>query len=249
MKCWAACLGDCGDKISREHLVSASLFSEGNLQVQGFDWCKGKTVEVGIAGLTAKILCVKHNNDLSPIDTAGAQAFATFREIRRLANVREKLKPGYRGVKRYRIDGVGLERWFLKTLINLCFDREYPIGGGSQVAGRPSDDLVRIAYSLDSFKDRAGLYFVVRVGMKIESTDTVIFAPLIQRNGPRVEGGLFVFRGQSFLLFLEPQGPPQPLHGLMLNGEDLGRSQLNFHNVTINFKEGKYLSQVLNIDW
>ncbi|MGC1220935.1 MAG: hypothetical protein WA872_04030, partial [Candidatus Sulfotelmatobacter sp.] len=202
MRCWAACLGDCSDKMSREHLVSASLFLEGNLKVQGFDWCKGETVEVGIAGLTAKILCVKHNNDLSPIDTAGAQAFATFREIRRLANVREKQKPGYRNVKRYRIDGIGLERWFLKTLINLCCDRGYPIGRGSQIVGRPSDDLVRIAYSLGSFRDKAGLYFVARVGMKIESTDTVIFAPLVQKDVPRVEGGLFVFRGQSFLLFL-----------------------------------------------
>ena len=163
--------------------------------------------------------------------------------------MREKLKPGYRNVKRHRIADIGLERWFLKTLINLCCDREYPIGRGSQIVGRPTDDLVRIAYSLDSFKERAGLYFVVRVGMKIESTDTVIFAPLIQKNGPRIEGGLFMFRGQSFLLFLEPEGPPQPLHGLMLNGEDLGQAQLNFHNVQINVNEGKYLSQILDIDW
>jgi hypothetical protein len=248
MNCWAACLGGCSDKISREHLVSESLFMNEKVTVQGLPWCK-EPKEIGISALTAKILCVKHNNDLPPIDTAGAKAFATLREIRRLANVRAKIKPGPRTVKKYRIDGVGLERWFLKTLINICCDREYPIGRNSQIAGWPSDELVRIAYSLDSFKDRAGLYFLAKVGMKVNSTDTVSFTPLIHKNGLRVECGLFSFRGQGFLLALEPEDSPHPLHGVMLNGEDLGGAQLNFHNEQIFVNEGKYRSQVLKVDW
>jgi hypothetical protein len=248
MHCWGASLGGCSDKISREHLVSESLFTSDTVRVQGFPWCK-EAKEIGISGLTAKILCVKHNNDLSPIDSAGAHGFATFREIRRLANVRQKLKPGPRTVKRYRIDGLGLERWFLKTLINLCYDGEYPIGRSSQIAGKSSEELVRIAYSLDSFKGRAGLYFMAQVGMKIDSTDTVSFSPLIQKDGLRIESGMFSFRGQGFVLALEPEGPPQPLHGVMLNGENLGIAQLNFHNTKIFIKEGKYLSQELTIDW
>lgn len=33
--CWAASLGDCEGKISREHLVSQALFPDGNITVSG----------------------------------------------------------------------------------------------------------------------------------------------------------------------------------------------------------------------
>jgi len=92
MECWASCLGGCSDKISREHLVSQALFLEDKVRVQGFSWCKDVEKEIGISGLTSKILCSQHNNDLSPVDEAGAKAFATLREIRRIANVRQKVK-------------------------------------------------------------------------------------------------------------------------------------------------------------
>jgi hypothetical protein len=229
-------------------LVSAGLFVGDVVRVQGFPWCKEGPVEIGIGALTAKVLCVGHNNALSPVDDAGARAFGVFREIRRLANVRERLKPHRWNIVKYRIAGRSLERWFLKTLINLCCDREYPIGRASSAVGRPSESLVRIAYGLDSFRGRAGVYFVVREGMRVESTDTVGFSPLIKL-GTHIEAGLFSFRGQRFLLFLEEEGPPEPLDGIYLDGENLGHAQLNFHNKRILVKAGKYLSQVLTIDW
>lgn len=246
--CWAACLGDCSNKLTREHLVSSALFIGDVVRVQGFPWCRENPIDIGITALTAKVLCKRHNSALSPIDDAGAKAFAVLREIRRLANVRERMKPRPWNVVRYRIDGPSLERWFLKTLINLCCERDYPVGRESAVVGRPSEGLVRIAYGLESFKGRAGLYFVVRTGMRVESADNVGFAPLI-KPGFHIEGGLFSFRGQPFLLFLEPGGPPEPLDGIYISGEDLGAAHLNFHNEKILVKTGKYLSQVLTIDW
>jgi hypothetical protein len=218
------------------------------VRVQGFPWCKESPREIGLSRLTAKILCERHNNALSPVDEAGAEAFSVLREMRRLANVREKLKPRPWNVVRYSIDGLALERWFLKTLINLCCDRGYPIGTGSAIVGRPAERLVRIAYGLGSFERREGLYFVVRSGMQVNSTDTVSFAPLI-KHGVHIEGGVFAFRGLRFLLFLEPEGPPEPLSELFIDGEDLGHCQLNFHNKKIREKTGKYLSQVLTITW
>jgi hypothetical protein len=246
--CWAACLGDCGNKASREHLVSESLFVGDAVRVQGFPWCKDTPKEIGLSGLTAKILCGHHNNALSPVDEAGAATFAVLREMRRLANVRERMKPRPWKIVRYRVDGRLLERWFLKTLINLCCDRDYPIGRASTVIGRPTEQLVRIAYGLEPFKERSGLYFVVRTGMQVDSTDSDSFAPLIKHRN-QIEGGLFAFRGLRFLLFLEPEGPPVTLDGIFIDGEDLGNSQLNFHNRQITENTGKYRSQVLTIDW
>lgn len=122
--CWASCLGNCTNKITREHLVSQNLFLNDEMTVEGFPWCKGKPVKIGLASLTAKILCRQHNGDLSEIDVAGGRAFDAFREARRLANIREK-KPKYRwSIVRVTIDGRGFERWCLKTLINLSCNRD-----------------------------------------------------------------------------------------------------------------------------
>src|SRR5579864_1722690 len=118
--CWAACLGDCSTKLSREHLVSESLFTNSVVRVGGFPWCAGKSVEIGISRLTAQILCEKHNNQLSPIDDAGSDAFATLIRLMELSNSRGRMKAHIWKVKRFQSSGYGLERWCLKTLINLC---------------------------------------------------------------------------------------------------------------------------------
>ena len=246
--CWASCLDNCSDKLSREHLVSGGLFTDNSVMVEGFPWCKGQAVKIGLSGLTSKILCEKHNNDLSDVDTAGIRGFKVLREMRRLANVREKLKQERWRVFRDKVNGYGLELWCLKTLINLCCDRQAAIGRDSTVAGGPSERLVRIAYGLEKFKGRAGLYFAARVGMNIQSEDTVRFAPLLKQ-GVNVEGGLFSFRGQRLLLFLEDEGPPQPLRGVSIDGEDLGDAQLNFHLKEIKVMQGEYLSEILTFEW
>jgi hypothetical protein len=227
--------------------VSSSLFPYDLIQVQGFPWCR-EPVQIGVSSLTAKILCVRHNNELSPIDDAGAHAFDVFREARRISNVRENMKSRLWNVVRHKINGPAFERWCLKTLINIACNGGLPIGRDSVVAGRPSERLVRIAFGLESFQGRAGLYFVVRQGMRIMSDDTVQFLPLNKHN-THIEGGLFGFRGQMLLLFLEPEGPPEPLDGISMNGEDLGRAQLNFHNEQILVNSGKYRSQVIDIRW
>jgi hypothetical protein len=229
-------------------LVSASLFIGDKVRVQGFPWCKDNPKEIGISALTAKILCETHNNVLSPVDTAGAKAFSVFREMMRLTNVRGQMKPRVWNVVKYRINGRPLERWLLKTLINICCNGEYPIGRTSTVSGRPSEQLVRIAYGLESFEGLAGLHFVVRTGMKYYSDDTVSFSPLI-KNGEHIEGGLFRFRGLLFLLFLEAEGPPVPLSGIYFEGEHVGDAQLNFHNREVSQTTGRFRSQVLTIDW
>lgn len=246
--CWAACLGGCSDKISREHVVSRALFLGNEVTVQGFAWCKSKPKKIGLPSLTAKILCQKHNSDLSHVDSIGAEAFGVLREMMRLSNVRLKLKPRIWNVRRYCIDGPGLERWFLKTLVNLAFRGEHRIGKDSAAAGQPSRRVVEIAFGLRQFQGRAGLYSVVGVGQQLQSDDTVKFAPLTQQTA-YVAGGLFSFRGFRYLLFLEPEGLTQLPSGIGLPGENWGGWQLNFHNEEMRETAGKYLSQVVLVNW
>jgi hypothetical protein len=248
MACWAACLGDCDNKLSREHLVSDCPFIGDAVRVQGFPWCRDEPMEIGLTALTAKILCVRHNNDLSPVDESAGKAFDTLRQMTLFGNVRSKMKPRIWNVKTFSIDGKTLERWFLKTLINIACDGTYPIGRDSDVPGRASERLVRIAFGHSLFENRAGLYFIAQVGMMMKFEDTVQVLPLI-KNDRHIEGALFTFRGISVLLFLESEGPPEPLTGIFLNGEDIGNARLNFHNKEIRGMGGKYLSHLLKIAW
>jgi hypothetical protein len=246
--CWADCLGDCSAKQSREHLVTESFFPEGVVDVHGFEWCKDEPVRVGIASVTAKILCTAHNNGLSPVDVGGKEAFDAFASCERLASIRQRIKPCMWRVKEYRADGLLFERWCLKTLINICCQRGHAIGRDSAVEGYPSSRLVRIVFGEENFRNRAGLYWATRKGMSINSQDTVQFGPLF-KNNLNVEAGIFSFRGWTFLLYLEDEGPPEPLSGIYVNGEDLGDSVLAFHGKQLNFKIGRFVSHRMKFDW
>lgn len=244
--CWAESLGGCSDKLSREHLVTGSFFEGDSVEMFGFEWCKEKPVRVGIAAATAKILCTKHNSDLSPIDEAGRHAFAALRDIQRLSSIRQKLKPYRWTLVKHTVDGPAFERWCLKTLINLCCNREYPIGRDADVTGRPSERLVRIAYGLETFRGNAGLYSVARIGMNVAQEDRVGFMPLFN-NGRKVEGGVLTFRGFTLLMNLQEEAPR--LKDVAIAGEHLDNAGLSHHVTRFNFNIGKYPSQQLLIRW
>ena len=246
--CWAESLGNCSGKASREHIVSRNLFEGETVEVCGFSWCKNEEKEISLSSLTSKILCIKHNNELSEVDEAGGIAFKVLREMTRLSNVREKMKPRIWHIVKHNINGLLLERWFLKTLVNISFNKEYPIGKLSHSDGMPTKELVEIIFGIRGFNNRAGLYMAAHVGQKIDSCDKLIFSPLIKDNS-FIIGGLFSFRGSRFLIFLEPEGPPERLTGVGLPGDDWSNCQLNFHNEKIRLMQGKHLSQLVNIRW
>jgi hypothetical protein len=248
MDCWAECLGDCSDEQSREHIVSESLFLNETIDVTGFPWCK-TTKRIGIANLTAKILCRHHNSQLSPVDDGGAKAFAAFREMNRVSEMRRRLRSRFNSVGRHHIDGPLLERWLLKTLINISYKGDKGIGRGSTVLGKPTDELVRIAFGLEPFRGRAGLSFVVKPGMQMLTAETLTTAPLVKEAIQRIEGGIFIFRGFPMILFLEPEGLPTPLTGIQIGNYDLGNCQMNFHNHEITENQRGLRSQVLKISW
>jgi hypothetical protein len=202
--CWAAALRDCSKKMSREHTVSQSLFTSDEIMVQGFPWCLREPKKIGIANLVAKILCEKHNNSLSELDTAAVDAFNVFRESVRLNHVRGKLKrPPIWNIKRLTIDGPRLERWFLKTLVNLSFGGKWIIGRGTHQVGSVSPELVEVVFGVRRFDNGAGLYTSARTGENIDSFDRVSATPLTY--GEHLCAGRFNFRGYTFFLNLLPE--------------------------------------------
>lgn len=244
--CWAASLGDCDGPLSGEHLVSASLFADDVVTVQGFNWCpEGK--KIPLKSLTANVLCVKHNTALSPVDTVGGQAFSVIREMHRLREVRAKMKPRVWNIKRYDVDGKNLERWFLKTLINLCCHETKPVGLTSAIPARPSSHLVRVAYGLEDFSGKSGLYSVAW-NHSISMSDGLGFSS-INYKGTHIVGGIFSFAGWRLFLYLDSEGPPADLGGVSFAGANLGDGDLLFHPKGLKVMCGKYLSHVLECAW
>jgi hypothetical protein len=157
-RCWASCLGGCSNKMSREHTITKAMFLDKEIEVSGMPWCVDQPKKVGLANLTAKVLCVVHNSALSPVDQEALRFAEAMRESFRLLAVRHRLKQKRWTLKKFPIDGPRIERWFLKTLINAACHRGSRIGVDSHHAGLPSQSLVEIAFGKRTFEPIAGLY-------------------------------------------------------------------------------------------
>ena len=173
--------------------------------MQGFPWCLDAPKTVGLANVVSKNLCKKHNSSFTDVDSAALQAFDVFRQIAHLNNIRERITLRKRSkwtIRNFRIDGPLLERWFLKTLINVTFDGSLRIGPESTSVGMPSCELVRVAFGLRSFGEWAGMYVSAHAGQQIHSRDGVRIRPAGREDYVAV--ARFEFRGYNFFLNLLP---------------------------------------------
>lgn len=211
-KCWAAALGGCDTKISREHIVSEALWSGPSVTVVGFPWCRDTPREIGLGSLTTRILCVSHNSGLSPVDQAAADAFDALRRATALANRRRDVRPRKWKRVRFQANGPLLERWFLKTAVSMAAAQRTDAvwhWDGSPIAS-PGPQLVRWAFGEEAFLRPVGLYCAASVGGGFNLSDSVEAAPLFDLAN-RAHGFLFIFRGVRFVLWLSHNAPPDPL--------------------------------------
>ena len=135
-KCWAHGHGPCGGGQSREHLISHGIFDQPKIFVQGFEWCAEKEVEVGLSALTSKILCRKHNSELSAVDNQGILAIKAL-DGSDAALSSESQAP---------VNGEIFERWLLKTAINVSYGSSLVLGVGmaDSQPGMPPPYLVAV---------------------------------------------------------------------------------------------------------
>lgn len=137
-KCYARSLSDCSTKISREHYISAALLeSAGPINTfEGFGWAKGKEVTLPTQAITANILCERHNNALSPLDSTAARIFRFLRDAQE-----ELGDPALRSISRFTLEsGPIFERWMLKTAWGLVLASALTAGGKPLVGLRSDAD-------------------------------------------------------------------------------------------------------------
>ena len=247
--CWAACLGDCSDKMSREHIVTQAMYPADNeVTVSGLPWClEPKTV--GMASLTVKSLCVAHNSALSEVDQEAVQFAQSMRESFRLLQVRVTSKNHRWRIKRFPINGYKLERWLLKTLINVAYGRGSPIGTDSKEAGLPSKRLVEIAFGKKRFEPNAGMYGIFDAPESRPHEDGIAIHG-INSTANLVLGAVFSFLGFRLLLFLDPKGPTLPLMEVTTpEGESAYVIEPTYHPKAVEYNAGRGVSHTVEFKW
>lgn len=215
-KCWANQLGNCSDKISREHIVSRGIIAcnkDMKIPIRGLSWCKNESKVVGINALVKKCLCTTHNNMLSEIDKEGI----------RFWNILNYIYEQYfwEGIDRQSINtcsqktelttqtfsGNLLERWFLKTLINFYCDSEQQVGWNNAARGRPDIYLIHAVFGKALLINGMGIYSIACNDSEIDSRGEISIMPIIL-DGRIIIGAVFSFRGIDFFLSLTPHAPP-----------------------------------------
>jgi hypothetical protein len=211
-------------------------------------WCKNQPKTVAVPRLTAKILCQKHNSDLSDVDAAGASAFRVLQDAAALNEARRKLRPRRWKQVRFEIDGRRLERWFLKTLINVGTSRS--ASGVCALSGSPLATpprlFIDVVFGLSELQRPLGLYAAAAVGETVTPRDALELRTLLDQAGT-LAGALFTFIGLRFFLNLQagqvPYSFPLPAGHGWLNSGAL------YHIARLNTKVAGKLSHYVQFLW
>ena len=246
--CWASSLGNCDRKLSREHLVSEGIWTGPTVQVSGLPWCRTEPKTIGLGALTAKVLCRRHNSELSPVDQAGIDAFSTIQRMADFASERSRSRPRKWKLKRFEIDGWGLERWFLKTLINIVAatapNRPWSFRRTPDHLAPP--EFVLAAFGRENLRPPLGLYAAAGTGDQVAVSERVELLTLLSQD-LALAGGIFVFGGYHFLLYLDPG--PLPAELLLGTAPDLRPKSLLYRLKRVNHKVGRWHSHYAQLLW
>jgi hypothetical protein len=155
-KCYARALSDCSPKISREHFFSESileLWDEAGLAtVIGVPAINGGApTELNIRGIRPKVLCKRHNNCLSGLDSLALKFFEFLLE--RTPQEQFLL-----------INGYELERWFLKVMCGMVAAGFVSNARGEQLIDwSPPSAWLEILYGNSYVSDDCGLTFLTNI--------------------------------------------------------------------------------------
>lgn len=112
--CYLNHFGDCAHSLSNEHYISAAALKVMGtvLRVTGFPWITdGESKNISVNRLSSGVLCTRHNNAFSHLDTQGGRFVRWVREF-----CDSSASPALDMVL---FNGLDIERWCLKTFLGL----------------------------------------------------------------------------------------------------------------------------------
>lgn len=205
-ECWAEVLGDCSEKLTREHIITEGVFLSPEVKVKGLAWCLDDFKVIGLTNLVRKNLCSFHNSSLSDTDIAAIDLRRAICDSLQLSDIRSNAAPQDWAIAEFSIDGRRLERWFLKTLLSDAFGGQFLISSTGVRPGEIPAPLVRAAFGHQPLGERrAGMYLMGAPGPAVEVREGVTFTTFTGKSG-RLEGARFWFWGLRFVLVLDEVG-------------------------------------------
>jgi hypothetical protein len=187
--------------MTREHYISHALLDSiaghGHaMELRGFPWQGDIHQPIATAGMTAWVLCDRHNNGLSDLDT----------EANRLIQIMDQIYSNDGREEEFNLDGLRLERWLLKTLSG-CIASGNMLNQRNErlPKWRPPLQWLEILFHGQQMPDGCGLYLPNKnPGKGVEVTRSLLkLAPVFASDCTTLLGmGIWLF-GIEFLLGMD----------------------------------------------
>lgn len=196
-KCYARMLGDCSNKLSKEHYVSASILEllGDEHTISNASWLSAgqRSDPLTIGALGSNILCQRHNEALSRFDNSAKTFFSGL--------LRALSKPETYGLHQHvTADGDGLELWVLKAFCGALASGNL-VENGRVITRKPPREWLEILFSQTPWGEGMGLY--IRQAPMTPFNGYAI-GPL--REGTRLIGGGIDFAGVELFILMHPPG-------------------------------------------
>ena len=200
--CYLSQAQDCSKKLSREHYISKALLERlpQPILLTNLHWLEPNEVaSYPLSALTARILCDRHNNALSPLDVEASLLFDAFLRIGSAS-----AHGLQQGKSWHAVSGELIELWLLKTACGLFYSG---VGSANGVPLRNSSvlncgDLPALFAS--ELPAPCGLYIRSKPGTTGNFNGKFSAALLSNKYG--VSGIQFVMSGIELVLIISEDG-------------------------------------------
>jgi hypothetical protein len=191
--CYLGITKNCCRSKSGEHYVSAAALSKVDrlIRLTGVPWiAEGETRDLPISALKTGILCKRHNEAFSQLDSLAGDFVEAILEFSIAAS-----NPENRVVTFY---GPDIERWMLKTLYGLMASKSLQDSPGSSLFFNITPQLVDLLYGRIPFEQKRGLF--VRSDHPVRNIRHIQATPVINKEQKYLSGMSFNIGGFDFLL-------------------------------------------------
>ena len=160
-------------------------------KVAGLAWQQRETFnKISIKAMASKVLCKRHNEALSKLDTG-----VTF--LAQTVNRFDKSNPSANESASF--SGSDFERWMLKCLLGLS--------ASGNITGTLKSECLDLLFSRQTWPPHWGLYFSI-APRPIYHTDSILIETLTDPTGVLILATKFFIQGLPFILLLGKPGDP-----------------------------------------
>ena len=240
MECWASLIGGCSKGSSKEHYISGGIFDDTVISVFGLPWCKDQPASIGLNNAVSKILCQTHNSQLSPYDSEASKL------SRFLSSniIEDPLKNDS-----ISINGILLEKWLIKTLINLGYLGAMDQPKYSKIV--PEEAIVRYLFQNTKIRDGIGLYFVSGGLSNTGYRTSVSWNTILNKSeNDKIVGMLLTFNGIQFIACVVPVRAEELISKMgLVNGTDFSAVQIIYRPPNIILDSADAGCKRINLLW